>query len=597
MTRPRLESVLPERERFEARGIAASLGVAVGRVHKVRRAGEVLRRKVPDVPAEEARLREAIEASRAEIDGARAALEEELGPEAALVLDAQVLMHRDELLVDATLRRIVSEAVNAEWALRQTIDGLKAPMLASSASYFRERADDIEHVGKHILRHLRGGEEPDALRLGDPCIVVAADLSPADAATLLGDPADLVLAIVTEAGSATSHTAILARALEVPAIVGVVGALDAVDAGDVGLVDGLRGQVIFRPDAQERGEAEERRARYQRFTSELRARREEPVATTDGASVTFRANIELPGEASAARAHGARGIGLYRTEFLYLDRSEAPSEAEQLSVYAEVVEASGDELVVFRTFDLGGDKLPRRERLPPAPNPALGLRAFRLALRRPALLQAQVRAVLRAASEGSAALMFPLVSGLDEVRQARELVDACARELDADGLEHGAVALGVMVEVPSAALMADRIAEEVDFLSVGTNDLVQHTLAVDRTNPEVAHLAQSLDPAVLRLLRMTVDGARAGGAALSMCGDMAADPLALPVVLGLGFRTLSVPVASLPLAEEVVRRVSIADAEAFAAEALSARSAWAVRRAVRERFQGVLGDLWREQGL
>ncbi|MBX3250080.1 MAG: phosphoenolpyruvate--protein phosphotransferase [Myxococcales bacterium] len=309
------------------------------------------------------------------------------------------------------------------------------------------------------------------------------------------------------------------------------------------------------------------------------------------------ANIELPSEAAAACAQGAAGVGLYRTEFLFLERGAAPDEDAQLEVYREVLRGAAPSPVVFRTFDLGGDKVPSggAHRAAVGQNPALGLRALRLALRRPDLFRAQVRAILRAGAEGDARLLLPLVTNVEELRLARSIVESCARELEAEGRAHARVPLGAMVEVPAAALLVDRLAAEVDFLSVGTNDLVQYTLAVDRCDPDVASLADPLDPAVLALLRIVAAGA--GEREITMCGDMAADPLALPVVLGIGFRRLSVPLASLPFVAEGVRRLDGASLAALAADAARASSAAEVRALVRERLSGVLGSLWTEQGI
>jgi phosphotransferase system enzyme I (PtsI) len=577
-------------ERLEVTGIAASLGVAVGTVHVVPRTGRAPRRRAQDRAREVERLKAALEATRAELQIARDGLDEEMG----LVLDALLLMHSDRLFVDATVERIERDGLVAEWALERTVASLKAPLLASTNRYFRERAEDLEHVGAHVLRHLRG--DADRWMLPErELVLVAADLSPADAARLLGDPR--VLAVVTETGSATSHTALLARALEVPAVVGARGLLDRIEGTPEAVVDALRGRVIVAPDEVERDAALDRGARFLRFASSLRDRAHEALRTADGDAVELLANIELPAEAGAACAHGASGIGLYRTEYLYLERGTLPDEETQLEVYRSVVEAAGTGPVVLRTFDLGGDKLPHGARTARGPNPALGLRALRLSLRRPALFRAQVRAVLRAAVSGDVRLLLPLVTTVDELRRARAIVEECARELEGEGVAHARVPVGAMVEVPAAALRAERLAREADFLSVGTNDLAQYTFAADRNDPEVADLADPLDPALLALLRATVQGAATHDRPLTMCGDMAADPLALPIVLGLGYRRLSTPLAALPFVQETVRRVDTRTLRALAAEALDLDSAHQVRALVRSRLDGSLGDLWTEQGL
>lgn len=577
--------------RSERPGIPASLGIAVGPAHVIPRMGGASHHKARDAAVESERLRMAVEASRAEIETAKDAF---VGDgETSFVLDAQLLMHRDDALLNAALRHIVRDLLNAEWALEKAVDALKAPLEAAGSKYFRERALDITHMGQHILRHLRGGL--DRLELPDgKVVIVATDLSPADAVRLLGDPR--VRGLVTEIGSSTSHTALLARALSVPAVVGVGPVLDGITNGCDTIVDGLRGRVVLDPRDEELEDATKRGKRFRRFASELRAKSEEPARTQDGVAITLMANIELPAEAMAARAHGAQGIGLYRTEFLFLDREDVPSEDEQIQVYRDVIDACGERPIVVRTLDLGGDKLPARWRVEAGANPALGLRAVRLTLHRPELLRTQIRAVLRAAQHGTLDLMFPLVEGPARMRELRGIVESCRAELIAEGTEYAEVRIGAMVEVPSAALLAEELAREADFLSVGTNDLVQYTLAVDRGNADVARWADPLHPAVVRLLAMIAKGA--GETPLAMCGDMAADPVALPVVLGLGYRSFSVPATSLPFAQELVRRVDASELRSLADALLeTAPDARTARAAVAETLAPMLGELWAEQGV
>lgn len=568
------------------RGVAASSGIAVGRAHVLPRPGRAPRRLVEDRDGEVGRLRRAIEESRADIEAAAAQLRVH-GSDAALVLDAQLLMHGDEMLASAAAREIAEDGLNAEWAIEQVVARLRQPLEASSSHYFRERAQDVEQVGRHIRRHLRG--EVEAPLPDGEVVLVAADLTPADVARILGsDRRAGVVGLVTESGSATSHTAIVARALRVPAVVGVAELLENVPVGAALLIDGFAGTVRVDVSAEDAERARERGERHRTLTLELVARADRPTTTTDDVAIAVRANLDLSSEAALARDHGARGVGLYRTEFLYLDRGAPPSEDEQLEVYRSVVQSTRG-LVTFRAFDLGGDKLPKQERLPPAPNPALGLRGLRLALRRPEMMRAQMRAILRVAALGDVRLLLPLVTTLGEFREALEVMARCRAELHDAGVEYGVCPVGAMVEVPSAALIADRLAAEAAFLSVGTNDLVQYTLAVDRTHPDVTHLGQALDPAVLRLLAMVSD--RALATPLGCCGDMAADPLALPVLLGLGYREISVPVPALPIVQEVVRRVAVAELETLAKASLEAHSASEVRRVVREHLGERLADL------
>ncbi len=577
-------------------GIAASHGVAVGPAALRDRHGPVwYRRRIPPdrVADEVRRLRDAIEASRTELEGIRAELGTLGQGDFQLLLDAHLLMHRDELLVDAAVRAIESDRIGAEWALRRTVESLMTQLAQAGSGYFRERAQDVELVAQHILRQLAGQEPRPAFET--PSVVIASDVSPADAVQLLRAP---VLALVTALGSASSHTAILARALDVPAVVGVADVLLRTEEGETVIVDALRGAVVLGADEPEQRDARERGERYARFTSRLRERRDVPATTVDGVGVELRANIELPAEAAVAVDEQAHGIGLYRTEFLYLNRpySTGRGRATQGLLGRGPRHGAPDRGLPHVRF-LGDDKLPGGGQVPRTRNPALGMRGIRLSLARPRLFRTQLRALLRAAVHGPVEVMLPLVTTLEELREARTMVEQCSDELKAQGLPYRRVPLGIMIEVPAAALMADALAREAAFFSVGTNDLVQYSLALDRGNPEVAALACAYDPAVLKLLDMTARAAEANAIPFGMCGDMAADPVSLPLVVGLGYRRLSVPLGVLPLCREVLRRIDAQAATRAAREALMCGSAAAVRRLVVERFGKGLGDLWAENGI
>ncbi len=581
-----------ERESFT--GIAASAGVAIGPVTVFDRGSvPVPRRRIAseDCEREVERLERAIEEARREVELVRDTLPDDAGADHRLLLETQLMMHGDELLLSRAAAAIRQSRINAEWAVRRTVDEMRARLRSASQLYFRERADDVAHVGEHILRVLTGLSR--ALpALTDPTILVASDLSPAEAAQL---PTGLVMAIVTDGGSASSHTAILARALQVPAIVGVNEVTRHVSPGDVAIVDALRGEVVLRPDEEEQVSAHERAARFAAFKGRLRESEQRAARTRDGVHVTLLANVELELDVGHAKREGADGVGLYRTEFLYLDRNEPPSESEQTELYRRVVRRIAPRPVVFRTYDLGADKLPLGMRR--GPNPALGLRGLRVAFERPELLVTQLRALLRASTEGTLKVMFPMVSGADNLRRARVLFERARQDLDAAGVDYGPVSIGSMLEIPSAVLMADRLALECDFFSVGTNDLTQYTLAVDRSDPRVAHLGRSLDPAVLRSLDHARKVAHEHDKPISICGDLAADPVAAPVLVGLGFESLSMPMVAIPLVREVVSRISREEAAEVAREALDQGSASDVERLVGARFGAVLGELWEENGI
>ena len=584
------------RERITLRGIAASPGVGVGRAvvigaerHHVRHS----RIAAGEVAFEIERLRDAIERSRRELEDIRQRLGDEAPADYRLILDAHMMMHRDQLLEDMAIEAILQELFNAEWAVETAVGKIGYHLQQAPVDYFRDRAVDVEHVGRRIIAQLTGrvSSLPPGLTAS---VLVIHDLQPADAAQLIQTP---VAALVTGLGTATSHTAILARALEIPAVVGVAGITERVGDQDELIVDAFGGEVVLDPDPEECDRARSRSRRFGQFRAKLRESSAEPARLADGTDIELMANVDLPTEAAMAAEMKAHGIGLYRTEFLFLNRPEPPSEQEQYEVYREIVRATAPNAVTVRTIDMGGEALKGVPAVPHMPNPALGLRAIRLGLARPELLGGQLRAVLRAAAEGPLKLMFPLVSGIKEVRQARAALDRARADLERRGEAFGQPEVGVMIELPSAVMMADRFAAECDFLSVGTNDLVQYALAVDRSNPAVAYLSQPLDPAVLRMLDAVVRAASAADKPLSMCGDMAASPFVLPVVLGLGYRRLSVPVSALPLVREVLRRIAATQASALAANALACATADEVSELIRGRFSAVLGELWAEAGV
>ena len=558
------------------KGIAASIGVAVGPARVIDRdRSRVSHRRIEetDVSSELARFEQAVSKSRAEIEVAKQQLTDRHGSAYAPILDVYLLMHGDALLIDATSEAIREDRINAEWALSRVTERLKKPLLEDASSYFQERARDIDHVREHLFRHLRG-EKRSARTTDGPTVLIAHDLTPADAVHMLAPP---TVGLVTEMGARSSHTAILARTFGVPAVVGVGPLPTEVEDDEVVLVDGFAGEVTLGASPEERRAAETRRDRFAAF---LRAERSTSAVTRDGVSISVTANVELPSEVQAVLENGAEGIGLYRTEFMCLDRMEPPSEDEQLEVYRAVVSAMAPKQVVFRTFDWRGDKR---------------LRAHDLGERERAWLRTQINAVLRASGEGSVALMFPMVSTVEEFREARALVEECRSELSDEPAGSPELPVGMMVEVPSAALLAERFAQHADFFAVGTNDLAHYTLAFDRRDSRST--AQPLDPAVLGLLERTVTAASEAGMPCSMCGDMAADPVALGLALGLGYRQISVPVSVVPLARAVIRNVDLQIAAEVARDAMQCASADAVRDLVVERLDGHLGMLWKEQGI
>ena len=563
--------------RVRLKGVAASIGVAVGSARVVGRERRRLsHRRIggAEVAAELERFEQAVSKSRAEIEVAKQELTERHGSTYAPILDVYLLMHGDVLLIDATSEAIRNDGVNAEWALYRVIERLKKPLLDNASSYFQERARDIDHVHEHLLRQLHG-EEPTERSMDGPTVLIANDLTPADAVRMLAPP---TVGLVTEMGAQSSHTAILARTFGVPAVVGV-GQLPAELEDDevVVVVDGFAGEVTIGASPEELSAAQARRDRFAAF---LAAERSTNAVTRDGVPISVTANVELPSELPAALQNGAEGIGLYRTEFMCLDRPDPPSEEEQFEVYRSVVLAMAPKPVVFRTFDWRGDKR---------------LRTHGVGEREGAWLRTQIRAIVRASAEGPVSLMFPMVSTVAEFREARALVEECRGSLPDERSRTAELPIGMMVEVPSAALLAERFAQHADFFAVGTNDLAHYTLAFDRRDSHSA--ARPLDPAVLALLQRAVSAASDAEMPCSMCGDMAADPVALGLALGLGYRQISVPASIVPLARAVIRKLDLGVAAELARDALQCSSADTVRALIVDRLDQDLGALWKEQGI
>lgn len=558
------------------KGVAASMGIAVGgaRVLAWGRRRVSFRRIAEDqVSSEIDRFRAAVAASHAEIEAARRELAQQHGATYASILDVYLLMHGDALLVDAIRDVIEQEHINAEWAISRVTERLKAPLLRDGSSYFRERARDVDHVKEHLLRELCG--EDRAERPGqDPVVLIAHDLTPADAVQMLAPP---TVGLVTEVGGGSSHTAILARTFGVPAVVGVGSLPVEIEDDEDVVVDGFSGEVIIGASRGERRQAETRRDRFLAF---LEAERGTSAVTLDGTSISVAANMELPSELEAALGNGADGIGLYRTEFMCLSQSEPPSEDEQLDVYRTVATAMAPKKVIFRTFDWRGDKRPA----------SLGAGADQADW-----LRTQIKAVLRAGEWGSVALMFPMMATVRALRDAKVLVQQCRAELGREGVPSASLKVGMMVEVPSAALMAEHFARHADFFAVGTNDLAHYALGVDRQGDQASAGASLLDPAVLRLLERTIRAARDAGIPCSVCGDMAADPLALSLVLGLGYREISVPVRLLPLVRAVIHSVDLDLLSSLAEDALRCESAEEVRLLVTDRMGEGFDRSWMHQ--
>ena len=567
-------------------GIAGSPGYAIGKtlVVDTRRHG-FPRRHIPKHLADDEveRFSRAVEAAARELREVEERARSRATRLESSILAAYLLMVEDETLHEEVERRIRIDHLCAEWALSATIEEMATQLRKGGDPYLAERSHDFEFVGDRIIGALAGRASILALP-GDrsPCILVAHDLSPAETAGLTRDR---VLGIVTEVGTRTSHTSILARALEIPAVVGVSGLLSRVGDGDLLAVDGVHGRVIVNPFAELMAEHEDRSRRFEAAVRARQKLRDRPIVTRCGATVDLRANIELPNEAELALTQGARGIGLYRTEFLYVDRSEPPSEDEHYETYRRVVETVAPLPVTLRTFDIGGDKFVSSLQLPTDMNPALGLRAVRLGLARPDLMLTQLRAMIRASAHGTMRIMVPMIASIGELRAVRALYERARSEVDAAGhkrAEH--IPLGMMVEVPSAAILANEFAREAEFFSIGTNDLVQYSLAVDRSSPELAYLASFFDPAILRLIQTVVQAGRTHNRPVTLCGAMASDQLAAVLLLGLGLRELSMEASAIPAVREAIGEVTLAETDELVRDVSTLLTAAEIEHCLLDRF-------------
>ena len=559
----------------QLKGIGVSPGIAVGRVVVVRWAlPEVPHRVVPrtQVEKEVRRLRAAIKDVRRHFVELRERAVDRAGVDAARIFDAQILMLEDKEFVGGVAELIRENHLTAEKAFEFKTLEVRDLWTDSGNPLLKERLADVTGVAIRVIQHLmhRGAEDLwDGI--SQPSIVVAKELSPGLTVQL---DREHVVGLISEEGTRTSHAAILAHSIGIPAIFGLRHAVERIRPGTTVILNGTRGTVLLDPSPEELREAERSEARRGELTARLEEAVSQPSVTLDGTRIALRGNVDLPDEIAAAQAHGAEGVGLLRTEFLLTGHATLPSEDEQVAYFRRVAEAFPGHPVVVRTYDLGGDKFPAPFRTPPEPNPALGWRAIRVCLDEPAMFRTQIRAVLRAAARAPIQLMIPLVTRLDEVERTRAFMAEEAAALQQAGIEAAvSVPVGVMVETPAAAVMADRLTEISDFLSVGTNDLTQYTLVVDRGNARLADRFTPHDPSVLRLLKLVAEAARAAGKPASVCGEMASEPLSAFLLLGLGYETLSVAPPALPLIKWLIRQVTTAQARAAADAALAARTA------------------------
>ncbi len=559
----------------QLRGIPASPGIAIGPAYLYEPTlPEVDRRSVEDPEAEVKRLRGAIQTARQEIQTLRVQAAAQVGDYEAAIFDAHLLFLDDPALVEAAYARIREAHINAEAAWQEAVEAMVAAYQALDDPYLQARAGDVADVGHRVLRLLAGVRHARP-HLEQPGILIAADLTPSDTAQL---DVEKVLGIATALGGATSHSAILARALGIPAVVGVGPDLLRLAPETMLALDGDAGLIHVDPDEATLDQFQARRRAWLARQEAARAAGQAPAVTLDGHRVEVVANIRGVADARVALEYGAEGVGLLRTEFLYLDRETAPSEEEQLTAYRAIAQVMGQRPLIIRTLDVGGDKPIPYLDLGEETNPFLGWRGIRLCLDRPEILRTQLRAILRASPDHQIKVMFPMVSTVEEVRAAREILSQAQDELRQEGIPFDEeMEVGIMIEVPAAALQAEQLAQEVDFFSIGTNDLSQYTMAADRTNAQVAELADGLQPAVLRLIKAVIDAAHAAGIWVGLCGELAGDPLAAPVLLGLGLDEFSMNPPAIPAVKQAIRQITRAEAQEIARAVLGMESAEEVR--------------------
>ncbi len=551
------------------KGLPASRGVAIGKAFVYR--GEelkVISSFIEDVERELTRLEQALKVSREQLEKIRAKAQAEAGEEAAEIFDAHILILEDPVFLEGVKAKIAEQKINAEAAVTEVAHEYASLLASLESDYMKARAADVEDVGRRIIQNLIGVEEISLENLLEPVIVIAHDLAPSDTAKM---PKDKVLAFCTARGTLTSHTAILARALGIPAVVGLGDeVVESIKTGDLLIVDGEEGVVLLAPAPQDLEKYQERQKHLELVRSEEKLFAWREARTQDGHRIEVAANIGDVESAKLAVEYGAEGVGLLRTEFLYLERSTPPTEEEQFSAYCAIAKALGGRPLIIRTLDIGGDKPVPYLKMAQESNPFLGCRGIRLSLKETWLLKTQLRAILRAAYQHNIKVMFPMVADVSEVRQVKELMSEIRNELKKCGIPYAEeLEVGIMVETPAAALAADILADEVDFFSIGSNDLIQYTMACDRTNEALSYLYQPLHPVILRLIKWIIEAAHSKGKWVGICGEMGGEPRCIPILVGLGIDELSMQPAAIPTAKRIIGATTLPEAQVLAEKALS----------------------------
>ena len=572
------------------KGINASPGICIGKAYLVDSKGvEVVpkyRIQDEELSNEVNRFKTAVKIAKDELLKIVEKSPEEL--QNAHILETHMALLKDKMLYGRTIETIKKESVNAEWALKKVVSNLIEVFQTMTDPYLKERSADVVQVADSIMHNLVGTKKVNIAAIDKRVILVAQDLTPAETSQI---NLERVMGFITDHGGKASHTGIVARSLEIPAVVGLKNATASIRSDDLIIVDGTSGTVIIRPAEENLVRYEERKINYEEYKAVITSESKAPAESSDGVRLAVMGNIELPEEVFALLNYGGDGIGLYRTEFQYFNRPDFPDEDELFDKYKDVVEAMHPKPVTIRTLDINGDKALNNQFSAEEANPALGLRAIRYCLRNPQMFKDQLRAILRAAAFGNTRILFPMISTYFEIREANRILDEAAESLEKDGLPYNRdIEIGALIEVPSAVIMADVIAENVDFFSIGTNDLIQYALAIDRGNEQVAHLFQPLDPAIIRMLKHVADVGREKEIKTFMCGEMAGTPHHIPLLLGIGMDELSMNPQAIPDIKRVIRSLNVADTRSFMKEVLKQTSAKSTFELIKDTYGSILSD-------
>lgn len=571
---------------IKLKGIAASGGIAIGPAYLWAKEEFIVPKQVisEDQIATQIQLfEEALIKTRREILDLQKKIAEEMGQNEAEIFDAHLLVLEDRTIIEEVISQLKKERLGAASVFQDVLKKYVQVFLRIEDEYLKERVSDINDVGRRVLRNLLGKTAKPFEELQQKVVLVSHDISPSDTASMHKKN---ILAFVTNIGGKTSHTAIMAKSIEIPAVVGLEVATLKIKSGDMIIVDGSTGLVFVDPDAETLASYQAQETAFRDVTRRFVLLKDKPALTLDGKRVHLSANIELPDEIPSIIEHGAEGIGLYRTEFFYMNREGVPSEEEHYEAYKFVAEAIKQQSVIIRTLDLGGDKFISHLEIPREMSPFLGWRAIRFCLGRPDIFKTQLRAILRASNHGNLKLMYPMISGIEELRQANILLEECKNELRAKSIPFDeSIEVGAMIEVPSAAMTADILAKEVDFFSIGTNDLIQYSIAVDRSNEKVAYLYEPAHPGVLRLIQHIIDTGHNANIWVGMCGEMAGDPIFSLILMGLGLDEFSMPSVMIPEIKDIIRSVTMQQAKDIATRALSLSTVKEVEDFIHSKFK------------